>query len=138
LTGWSAAFEAEPAPSRNLINAPTNENGGALSDTAVHFEPERRFVLGELVGHVVEGRVQLVADALHRANGRNSDKSRDQAILDGSRTLFVTNQLQKLAHGLSPWFRSSVSRCSGHNMTNTLEEGANGCGEEAVNESGSA
>src|SRR5919112_5507621 len=54
----------------------------------------------QVVRHVVERRVQLVADALHRANGGNSDKSGNQAVLNRGRTLFVTDQLQKLAHGL--------------------------------------
>src|SRR4051794_2818987 len=56
--------------------------------------------LAQVVRHVVERRVQLVADALHRANRRNGDESGNQAVLDGGRTLLVLDQLQKLAHGL--------------------------------------
>src|SRR6478672_10665276 len=74
------------------------KSGGAFRHRRFRFELP--FGLAEVVRNVVEGRVQLVADALHRANGSNSDKSGDQAILDGGRTLFVTNQLEKLAHGL--------------------------------------
>jgi len=58
-------------------------------------------VLDQLVRDVVERRVQLVADALHRADGGNGDERRDQAVLNGGRALLVVlNQLQKLAHGL--------------------------------------
>ena len=57
--------------------------------TAARYSNYER-VLAEVVRHVVERRVQLVADALHRANGRNGDESGDQAVLDGGRTLFVT------------------------------------------------
>src|SRR6185295_18153115 len=61
--------------------------------------------LVQVVRHVVERRVQLVADALHRANRRNGDQSSDETVLNGGRTLFIANQLQKLAHGLAPWFQ---------------------------------
>src|SRR5207237_9759692 len=63
--------------------------------------------LAEVVRNVVERRVQLVADALHRANRRNGDESCNQAVLDGGRALFVTDQLKKLAHGLRSLVPSS-------------------------------
>src|SRR5689334_8082573 len=56
--------------------------------------------LAEVVRHVVERVVQAVADRGHRTDGGNGDEGRNQTVLDGGRTLFVTNQLQKLAHGL--------------------------------------
>src|SRR5205085_6363661 len=71
---------------------------------------ERLRVLAEVVRHVVERRVQLVADALHRANRRNGDESCDQAVLDGGRALLVLDQLQKLAHGLRSLV-PSAARC---------------------------
>src|SRR6476469_5827493 len=87
------------------------KSGGAFRHRRFRFELP--FGLAEVVRNVVEGRVQLVADALHRANGSNSDKSGDQAILDGGRTLFVTNQLQKLAHGLRSLVQSAEA-CPRH------------------------
>src|SRR5437868_3687416 len=61
----------------------------------------------QVIRYVVERRVQLVTDALHRANRRNGDESGDQAVLDGGRALFVTNEFQKLAHGLRSLVPSS-------------------------------
>ena len=61
-----------------------------------------RLVLAEVVRDVVEGRVELVADALHRGNGGNSDQRGNQAVLDGGRTLRIFDQLQELGHFRSP------------------------------------
>src|SRR6476620_11588873 len=63
---------------------------------------DHELVLAQCVRNVVEGRVQLVADALHRGNGSNSDKRGDQAVLNRSRALRIFNQLQKLDHLRSP------------------------------------
>src|SRR5205823_8304912 len=73
------------------------------------WNPRKR--LAEVVRNVAEGRVQLVADALHGSNRSNSDQGRDQAVLDRSRTLRIFDQLQKLAHGLAPWFRGNEAPC---------------------------
>src|SRR5256885_13211927 len=59
-------------------------------------------LLAEVVRNVVERRVQLVADALHRSNGGNGDQSGDQAVLNRGRALGIFYQLQKLAHLRSP------------------------------------
>src|SRR6476661_9856713 len=56
-------------------------------------------LLAEVVRNVVEGRVQLVADALHRSNSGNSDQGRNQAVLNRGRTLRIFDQLDELAHG---------------------------------------
>src|SRR5690242_8661914 len=84
------------------------KSGGALW-APPPFVLKRERVLAQVVRHVVERGVQLVADALHRANGSNSDKSGDETILDGGRTLFVADQLQKLAHGLRSLVPSSAT-----------------------------
>src|SRR4029079_16427931 len=70
-----------------------------------------RLVLAEVVRDVVEGRVQLVADALHRSDRGNSDQGRNQAVLDRGRTLRIFDQLQKLANGLTPGFRGAKAPC---------------------------
>src|SRR5215213_9347481 len=89
-----------------------NESGGV-------FRRRRQYstVFGlslELGRNVVEGRAQLRTDAGHRANRRNGDESSDQTVFDGRRTLLVLNQLEKLAHGLAPWFQRGfdASSCS--------------------------
>src|SRR5262245_5324292 len=58
----------------------------------------------ELVRDVVERRAELRADVLHGSDSGTSDQGGDQAVFDGGGTLAVFNQLQKLAHGLAPWF----------------------------------
>src|SRR6185312_3723252 len=58
--------------------------------------------LVERIRNVVERRIQLVADALHRADGGDGNQSGDQAVFDGGRALVVLNQLQKLDHLRSP------------------------------------
>src|SRR5690242_6326012 len=64
----------------------------------LHHEPS----LAEVVRNVVEGRVQLVADALHRGNGGNGDQSGNQAVLNRGRALRILDQLQELGHLRSP------------------------------------
>jgi hypothetical protein len=59
-------------------------------------------LLAEVVRNVIEGRVQLVADALHRCNRGNGNESGNQAVLDRGRALRIFNQLQKLGHLWSP------------------------------------
>jgi hypothetical protein len=65
-----------------------------VGTAAFFFELER--VLAQSVRHVVERRVQLVADALHRANRRNGDEERDQAVLNGGRTLLILISFRNL------------------------------------------
>jgi hypothetical protein len=91
-----------------------NKSGGVLRRRRLLLELE--WVLVQVVRHVVERGVQLVADALHSANRRNGDESGDQAVLDGGCTLLVTNQLEKLAHGHAPWFHEAedASPCKVH------------------------
>src|SRR5205085_8609381 len=98
--------ENTPAAVNFLLSAARSRGSKHKTKAAAPFstaapELKRLRRLAEVVRHVVERRVQLVADALHRANRRNGDESGDQAVLNGGRTLFVLNQLEKLAHGLS-------------------------------------
>src|SRR5579864_1700171 len=53
----------------------SNKRKAAAPKRRRRFPSSRRQLLAERVRNVVEGRIQLVADALHRANGRNSYKS---------------------------------------------------------------
>src|SRR6478672_253552 len=59
-------------------------------------------LLAEAVRNVVEGRVQLVADALHRSNSGNGDQRGNQAVLNRGRTLRIFDQLNELHHLRSP------------------------------------
>ena len=59
-------------------------------------------LLAERVRDVVERRVELVANALHRANGSDGNQSCDEAVFNGGRALLVLNQLQKVDHLRSP------------------------------------
>jgi len=63
----------------------------------------------ELVRNVIERRAELRTDARHGANRRNGDEGGDQAVFNGGRALFAFNQLEKLAHGLAPWFQGAES-----------------------------
>src|SRR6185369_2535619 len=54
----------------------------------------------EVVRNVIEGRAERRTDVLHRGNRGNGDQGGNQAVLDRGGTLFVANQLKKLAHGL--------------------------------------
>src|SRR4029078_198790 len=56
----------------------------------------------ELVRNVVEGRVELGADALHRANRRNRNQRRDQTIFNGGRALCIPKKFHQLGHLWSP------------------------------------
>ena len=64
--------------------------------------PLTKEVLAEVVRNVVERVVQRVADRGHRTDGSDGNKSSDQAILDGGRTLLILKKLQKLRHFRSP------------------------------------
>src|SRR6185437_783576 len=84
--------------------------------------------LVERIRNVVERRIQLVADALHRADGGDGNQSGDQAVFDGGRALVVLNQLQKLDHLRSPtWLMTTktphpahcTSRRSSRNLGDT-------------------
>src|SRR4051795_826743 len=68
--------------------------------------------LAQVVRHVVERRVQLVADALHRANRRNGDQSSDETVFDRGRTLRIANQFDELAHGLCSLVPSTGAECA--------------------------
>src|SRR6478672_1767425 len=115
--GITVAIMSEIRP-RRLISYHQGETAACRelkTKAAASFDAAaRKFPLWELflarrqvVRHVVERRVQLVADALHRANRRNGDESGDQTVLDRGRTLVIPNQLQKLAHGLRSLVPSS-------------------------------
>src|SRR5205814_7682366 len=84
-------------PSRDVA---TKEKRRRLSAPPQSRNEKREFVLAQRVRNVVERRIQLGADALHRANRRNGDESGDQAVLNGGRTFRVTDQLNELSHGL--------------------------------------
>src|SRR6476661_7064301 len=56
----------------------------------------------ELGRNVVEGRVELGADTLHRTNSRNRNQGRDQTIFDGGRALCISKKFNKLGHLWSP------------------------------------
>src|SRR5205814_285294 len=86
-------------PSRDVA---TKEKRRRLSAPPQSRNEKREFVLAQRVRDVVERRVQLGADALHRANRRNGDESGDQAVLNGGRAFAILNQLQKLGHLRSP------------------------------------
>jgi len=81
-------------------------------------EPKRRRLfnhkrlLAEVVRNVIEGAVQLVADALHGGNSGNGDQSGDQAVLNRGRTLGIFDQLQKLGHLRSPNNFNATGSCS--------------------------
>jgi hypothetical protein len=75
------------------------ESGDAVGAAA---RPSRDPFLVERVRDVVEGRVQLVADALHRTNGGDGNQRCDQTIFNGSRAFFVLKELHKLGHHWSP------------------------------------
>ena len=64
--------------------------------------PLTKEVLAEVVRNVVERVVQRIADAGHRTDGSDGNQGRDEAIFDGSRTLFILKKLQKLRHFRSP------------------------------------
>src|SRR4051794_23827852 len=87
---------------KNALQAQTK--AAAPFDTAARTRRTKGDLV-QVVRHVVERRVQLVADALHRANRRNGDQSSDETVFNRGRTLFIANQLEKLAHGLAPWFQ---------------------------------
>jgi hypothetical protein len=72
----------------------------------------------EVASDVVEGVVELVADALHRADRRNGDEGGNQAIFDGSRALLVPKQLCELGH-----VKISHSRASGAASENLSKHG---------------
>src|SRR5438105_7824054 len=79
----------------------TNESGGAFRRRRP--QPlKRERVLVQLARNVVERRVELVTDALHRTDGGNGNQGRDQAIFNGRRALGVLQQLHKLGHLWSP------------------------------------
>ena len=81
----------------------TKTKAAAPFGTAARTLQELERVLVQVVRHVVERRVQLVADALHRANRRNGDESCDQAVFNGRCTLAVVHQLDEaLEHFWSP------------------------------------
>jgi len=109
----------------SAVTAPRNHFIAVPNDTAVSECRNRRFfdgrkekrrcfwapplslsqaeqVLAERVRDVVERRVQLVADTLHRADGGNGNERSDQAIFNGRRAFFVLQQLQHLRHLWSP------------------------------------
>src|SRR3954454_2519142 len=85
--------------------------------------PEVRALLGQVAGNLVELGAEIAADARQSANAGNRDQSGDQAVLDGSRTLFILDQLQKLAHGL----RSLVPSATEYrrNLHSTLQDSWN-------------
>jgi len=58
--------------------------------------------LVQVVRNVIEGRVELVADALHCADRRNGNQRGDEAILDSRRALDILQKLQKFRHFRSP------------------------------------
>ena len=70
--------------------------------------------LDQLVRHVVERGVELVADALHRGDRSDGDQRGDQAVLNGGRTLAVLKKLDELGMTLvsnSYWDRAKPARC---------------------------
>src|SRR5580765_8346349 len=87
-------YISDSVPQVARRHTPRKKEAAAPKGTAALLRMTERSVLAERVRHVVERRVQLVADALHRANRRNGDKSGNQAILNGSRTFFILKQLQ--------------------------------------------
>src|SRR5437764_705085 len=80
------------------------KSGGAFRHRRLVISSEK--VLLEAGRHVLERARQLGADVGHRANGCNGNESGDQAVLNGGRALLIFDQLQKLAHGLTPWFQA--------------------------------
>lgn len=83
------------------------KNGGTKGYRRPGTQTER---LVQIVRNVIERRAQLVADTLHRTDGGNGDKSGDQAIFNGGRTLDVLQKLEKLGHIHSP----STPACVDH------------------------
>ncbi len=113
----SRRFKApSPATARGLASA-TSKSGSAANVSCAQTKSggafrHRRLVISsekillEAARHVVERAAQLGADVGHRANGRNGNESGNQAVLNGGRALLIFDQLQKLAHGLTPWFQA--------------------------------
>src|SRR6185369_4382570 len=86
--------------SESMTARSTKEKRRRLSTPPPSFA-DKRF-LAEAVRNVVEGRVQLVADALHRSNSGNGDQRGNQAVLNRGRTLRIFDQLNELHHLRSP------------------------------------
>ena len=61
---------------RWIFNRAAGTETAAPFSTAASFASRTRLV--QAVRHVIECRVQLVADALHRANRRNGNQGRNQ------------------------------------------------------------
>jgi hypothetical protein len=91
--------EPELAGKIRLAKRPDSE-ATAPFDAAAHATTEPAGL--ELVRNVVEGRVELGADALHRANCRNGNKGGDQTIFDRGRALSVPQKFHELDHLWSP------------------------------------
>src|SRR5438309_11984227 len=100
LLGGNCKCAAKSAP--NWWVARAKKNGDAFRRRRLFCLETNRRRLAEVVRNVVEGRVQLVADALHRCNSGNGNERGDQAVLDRGRTLRILNQVQKFGHLWSP------------------------------------
>src|SRR5206468_11591990 len=98
--------ETAPAMCRKLKPSCRERKGKAAAPTRRRFPLTSERLLAEVVRHVVEGRVQLVADALHRSNRGDGDQRGNQAVLNRSCTLRILNQLQKLRHARLPYARN--------------------------------
>src|SRR5437764_7982719 len=88
-------YSARDVPQTQTVAARQKKSGDADAPPLPLIN-ER--LLAEVVRNVVEGRVQLVADALHRSNSGNGNEGGNQAVLNRSRTLRILDQLEKLDH----------------------------------------
>src|SRR3954454_498440 len=102
-------YNARDVPQTQTVLARAQKKSGGARAPPLPLTNER--LLAEVVRNVVEGRVQLVADALHRSNRGNGNQRGDQAVLDRGRTLAIFDQLQKLAHGLRSSVRGDEAPC---------------------------
>jgi hypothetical protein len=100
----------------------TRKNPGTTGATGFST-PHHETRLDQRSRNVVERRVQLRADTLHRADGRNGDERGDQAVFDRGRTLGVSDEFDKAAHIIVPFDWSGNSKVRGLTKVKTPTEG---------------
>ena len=95
-SGMGAQLVVSAALGCRMGQSGQKKSGGAAGTPPLSWALTE--VLAERIRHVVECRIQLVADALHRTNGGDGDQRGDQTLFDGRRTFFVFEQLHELRH----------------------------------------
>src|SRR4029079_15929908 len=96
------AFPKKLELTRNCIGEPVEAKTRAAAPFGTAAQTTTEPARLELGRNVVEGRVELGADTLHRANRRNRNQSRNQTIFNGGRALCIPKKFHQLGHLWSP------------------------------------